>query len=87
MLLRGNVSRSSKSRPRGFLFHNPAIVIVPDVACIQFHELIYHFLISDRLSFALIKTAINKQLFLRRRTRPLELGGRQWWWVGTVRRG
>ena len=41
---------------------------------------------SDYFAIAFIKKAINKQLFLRRRTRSLELGGCQWWQVGTVER-
>ena len=35
----------------------------------------------------LFKIVVHKQLFLRRRTRSLEISGNQWWQVGTVRRG
>ena len=44
-------------------------------------------LIPDCLAIALIKTTVHEQLFLRRRTRALELGRRESWWVGAVGRG
>ena len=69
--------RGMTSRPLSF----------PNVACVQSLGLIYC-LISDYLFITIIKTAVDKQLFLRRHTRSLELkSGHQWWRVGTFGRG
>ena len=42
----------------------------PNIACVELHELI-----SNCLAVPFIKIAINRQLFLRRRTRSLERSG------------
>jgi hypothetical protein len=55
-------------------------IIVP---CVQSQRLI-DIIICNRIAVTIMKTALDEQLILWRRTRLLELGWREWRLVGTV---